>query len=239
MINFFSKVRKKTLTENKFSKYILYAIGEIVLVMIGILLALQVNNWNENRKQVSKQNAIFLIVKNDLQNDITAFEIFIVEYKTIRKPSFLAVLNPEFTREDWNNNPGFSDVLRGYKDMGISQRGVSLLKNASGLSDNLEQKLIPDINLFYDTHSVEINITITEMANQFERNYVHFQNYNWFASFLLHDNADGLMDSLNSDPTLKNRIAIYYTVFNIYVTELQNYVTNAKLLVIAIDDYLK
>ena len=38
------------LTENKFSKYLLYAIGEIVLVVIGILIALSINNWNENLK---------------------------------------------------------------------------------------------------------------------------------------------------------------------------------------------
>lgn len=57
MIKFFRRIRKQLLTENppigragKFSKYLLYAIGEIVLVMIGILLALQVNNWNEQRK---------------------------------------------------------------------------------------------------------------------------------------------------------------------------------------------
>ncbi len=51
MIKFFRKIRQKTLTENKFSKYLLYAIGEIILVVIGILIALQVNNWNEKRKQ--------------------------------------------------------------------------------------------------------------------------------------------------------------------------------------------
>jgi len=50
MIKFFRRIRKQLLTENKFSKYLLYAIGEIALVMIGILLALQVNNWNEERK---------------------------------------------------------------------------------------------------------------------------------------------------------------------------------------------
>ncbi|SKB88672.1 DUF6090 family protein, partial [Maribacter arcticus] len=51
MIKFFRKIRQQLLTENKFSKYLLYAIGEIVLVMVGILLALQVNNWNELRKK--------------------------------------------------------------------------------------------------------------------------------------------------------------------------------------------
>ena len=50
MIRFFRKIRQELLTENKFNKYLFYAIGEIILVMIGILLALQVNNWNEERK---------------------------------------------------------------------------------------------------------------------------------------------------------------------------------------------
>jgi len=50
MIKFFRKIRQKMLTENKFSKYLLYAIGEIVLVVIGILIALQINISNEAKK---------------------------------------------------------------------------------------------------------------------------------------------------------------------------------------------
>ncbi len=49
MINFFRKIRYNLMEQNKTGKYLKYAIGEIVLVMIGILLALQVNNWNQNR----------------------------------------------------------------------------------------------------------------------------------------------------------------------------------------------
>ncbi len=47
MIKFFRKIRQKMLIENKFSKYLIYAIGEIILVVIGILIALQINNLNE------------------------------------------------------------------------------------------------------------------------------------------------------------------------------------------------
>ena len=50
MIKFFRKIRQRLLTENKFSKYLLYAIGEILLVVVGILIALQINNSNESRK---------------------------------------------------------------------------------------------------------------------------------------------------------------------------------------------
>jgi hypothetical protein len=54
MIRFFRLIRHKFIAENKFSKYLLYAIGEIVLVVVGILIALQVNNLNEKRKMEAK-----------------------------------------------------------------------------------------------------------------------------------------------------------------------------------------
>jgi len=65
MIKFFRKIRQKTLTENKFGKYLTYAIGEIILVVIGILIALSINNWNENRKNSIEEKAI---LENLLEN---------------------------------------------------------------------------------------------------------------------------------------------------------------------------
>ncbi len=50
MIKFFRRIRQQMLSENKFSKYFFYAIGEIILVVIGILIALSINNWNEQYK---------------------------------------------------------------------------------------------------------------------------------------------------------------------------------------------
>ena len=50
MIKFFRKIRYDLMEKNKTGKYFKYAIGEIILVVIGILIALQINNWNENRK---------------------------------------------------------------------------------------------------------------------------------------------------------------------------------------------
>ncbi len=52
MINFFRKIRHKLADNNQFFKYSKYAIGEIVLVVIGILIALSINNWNEQKKKI-------------------------------------------------------------------------------------------------------------------------------------------------------------------------------------------
>ena len=69
MIKFFRHIRRRLLSENKFSKYLLYAIGEIVLVMIGILLALQVNNWNESRKAANRLDKYTKKLVSDIVSD--------------------------------------------------------------------------------------------------------------------------------------------------------------------------
>ena len=65
MINLFRNIRKKLAAENKVTPYLRYAIGEIVLVVIGILIALQINNWNENRKsKILERKMLFELAKS-------------------------------------------------------------------------------------------------------------------------------------------------------------------------------
>ena len=70
MIKFFRKIRQRLLTENKFSKYLFYAIGEIVLVVIGILIALQINNWNNNRIEDQVETNILKEILVNLKKDV-------------------------------------------------------------------------------------------------------------------------------------------------------------------------
>ena len=58
MLPFFRKIRWRFAQNNQFFKYSRYAIGEIVLVVIGILIALQINNWNENRKDIDLEKEV-------------------------------------------------------------------------------------------------------------------------------------------------------------------------------------
>jgi len=73
MIKFFRKIRYDLMAKNKTGKYFKYAIGEIVLVVIGILIALQINNWNEHRLQKIEENNILISIKEDFENAIKEF----------------------------------------------------------------------------------------------------------------------------------------------------------------------
>ena len=65
MIKFFRHIRKDLMEKNKTSKYFKYAIGEIILVVIGILIALQINNWNEHKKlKVQEVEALTEIISD-------------------------------------------------------------------------------------------------------------------------------------------------------------------------------
>ena len=70
MIKFFRKIRQRLLTENKFSKYLIYAIGEIVLVVIGILIALQINNFNNNRQQMAIEQEYLLSLQAEFTTNL-------------------------------------------------------------------------------------------------------------------------------------------------------------------------
>ncbi len=83
MIKFFRKIRQNLLTENKFSppargsragKYLLYAVGEIILVVIGILIALKINNWNESKQNENLEIAYLKGIKTNLIDDINELE---------------------------------------------------------------------------------------------------------------------------------------------------------------------
>lgn len=74
MIKFFRKIRQNMIKENKFSKYLLYAVGEIILVVIGILIALQINNWNELQKAQLKEQELYAKLLENLDSELNLIQ---------------------------------------------------------------------------------------------------------------------------------------------------------------------
>lgn len=94
--------------QNKTGKYFKYAIGEIVLVVIGILIALSINNWNENRKHAIAEQEFFESIKEDLKQDLE----FITYVQSYSKPKIDAynLLSSKYS-EDYDSNKTTIDSL--------------------------------------------------------------------------------------------------------------------------------
>ncbi len=83
MIKFFRHIRKKLLSENKFSKYFIYALGEILLVVIGILIALQINNWNQQEQTKEKELKYLSLIKKEMEGNLQSIQLekgFLLEF---------------------------------------------------------------------------------------------------------------------------------------------------------------
>ncbi|GFZ87333.1 hypothetical protein GCM10011531_18270 [Aquaticitalea lipolytica] len=147
MIKFFRNIRKNLLTDGKTTKYFKYAIGEIVLVVIGILIALQINNWNENRKQESKVNNYLNSMVIDLSSDIKAYDRIIESYELQVENNTSIFKDKNY--QEFHLDSIVSNITSYYAMHQIVDQTYQKIKN-SGLSDNLGSKELNDaINNYY------------------------------------------------------------------------------------------
>ena len=232
MIKFFRKIRQKLLTENKFSKYLLYAIGEIVLVVIGILIALQINNWNEQRKEKQELLNIYGIVLEDLKNDIDEVTE-ILNIKKEEEPYFIKILDGKLTEKDYQECPDCKDLIFGYPDWAVDERGVSLLKSQAFDLSKSKDSLQIKITQFYTKYIEEFEGDDILRSNDLQKNKLDWEkNYTWYANFIRGKNYEEFIQYTLTDQDYKNKTASFYLLhYLIYTPLLESFIYDAKALI--------
>ena len=91
MLTFLRKIRRSLIQSGSTRKYLIYAIGEIALVVLGILIALQINNWNEQRKQDSIEEKLLLGIKENILKNIDYLDEEILRNRTLMNSSEIAL----------------------------------------------------------------------------------------------------------------------------------------------------
>ena len=174
MIKFFRKIRQQLLTENKFSKYLLYAIGEIVLVVIGILLALQINTWNDNRKKNNQVKSYAQKLILDLKEDIRDVKwikwqaeaaylrldslanytrlLSIDEYKNL--DLYVLTLNARYRPYRWNRASHEELKSTGILNYFNNDSLVNLLVKYEAMTKHMELDYKEDIELIKDANKL-------------------------------------------------------------------------------------
>jgi len=100
MIKFFRKIRQNLLSEGKTGKYFKYAIGEIVLVVIGILIALQINNWNEDKIRLKEEQKIIEAIVKEIESNIEKLKESITVNKSCAQRS-KAFIKDSYPKENF------------------------------------------------------------------------------------------------------------------------------------------
>lgn len=110
MIKFFRKIRRSLIDEGSLKRYIIYAIGEIILVVIGILIAVQLNNWNQERIRNAELEVLLDKVEEDLIHNIKVINNIIEDYH-INDSLTRKVIDNELTIEDYYNDERLGNLL--------------------------------------------------------------------------------------------------------------------------------
>ena len=152
MITFFKKLRQSLLNDYKLSKYLLYAAGEIILVVIGILIALSINNWNTNQNNEKEVLNYLINLKEALNKDIISMETNFSFNRTRLKGIFYILEHSDldtrtFTELNWldvteNDQENFLQNWHFPCLVVVSE--VSLLTDRSSMS-SIQRDLFPTL----------------------------------------------------------------------------------------------
>jgi hypothetical protein len=238
MIKFFRKIRQKNLTENKFGKYLTYVIGEIILVVIGILIALQINNSNERKKEEQILNGIYSIIVEDLKNDIDELNDMLKTKKHF-EPYFKKVMNDEMTLEDYKKCPECVHMALSYRTLTIEKRGYNLLENFGNSSSLKNDSLSLKIIYFYSNQTTRLHTSDYVTENLVNSTLELWQKYDWFSGFASGNNLDGFIDYALNNQEYKNSASLYYLMhYTGTIKRLNSFIENASSMINLIDKRL-
>ena len=218
MLRFFRSFRQRLLTENRVSRYLLYAFGEIVLVVIGILIAFQIDSWNEKRKYKEELANIYERMILDIENDLGEFWEILRDSNS-KKAVFLKVMDDSVSADLFDE--GLSRLVTNYFNLPVlNTTGIQQLKGINS-KDPLALRLVE----FYDVMDRRIAIMDENIKKQSDdlMNKLRDSPLPWFAEWMrkniTKDNSSAeLQDYFLNSPEYKNYVAKSYNdIYNNYV----------------------
>lgn len=218
MLKLFRRLRQHLLTQNKFGKYLLYAFGEILLVVIGILIALQVDNWNNEKTREDREIKILTEIKRNLAVNINEFSSEILNQDSIARSIDVIMfqiknnipyhdsLGPKYAAIAWTEE--FNVANSAFQT--LKTLGFDLIS-----SDSLREGIIQLFNIRY----VRISDVIAKVSStehiQLNSMYVNHIEYDKQGNAIVHD-FEELANDRGFTNMLSNRRVWKRDIVNVY-----------------------
>ena len=185
MLKFFRNIRKRNLNDKRIGKYLLYAIGEIALVVIGILIALNLNNHNEQRKMEVRVELIFEDIMKELAADIEQTNR-LMHYWAPRDTTIYLVQNQMVSEEDYKENeiPFINNLTGFFTSSNFTQNSYDILiQNLEAIPPRFKS-ITQELNLHYkrwkwavEDNTSKLSDLLIELDNHSRK------NHSWYSSF--------------------------------------------------------
>ena len=191
------------------SSYLRYAVSEVFLVVLGILIAVSINNWNEGRQQKKVLNNILFAVVDDLKSDTVEVSLIIERYKTIEP--YFAQVQDSLDREGLKECRICAGLITSFSKIAMEERGYTLLQNFVDASEEKQDTVVQHIVHFYKTYKDLISVIEEEIASNVNGILKHWRdNQPWYADFINGRLTEEYWDYVSENPEYKNRLAHHY-----------------------------
>ena len=218
-------------------KYIIYALGEISLLVVGILIALQINTWNENRKSESALEQILYTIQSDLAQDTIAVNRMIYFFD-IQDTLCDRFINDEVTLEYLKNCQYCRNLVAMYLPFHPNKKGYSLLEKFSINHENRDT-VAEDLNKFYNQALPLIASSNEMLKEKVNDNVEAFEKQDWYVDFIRGKITDEMNEYFANSKDYRKKVATYklFAISN-HLVILKQYKLSAKLILEELEERL-
>lgn len=198
-----------SLGNKRIGRYVLYALGEIVLVIVGILIALQINNRNEHNKNTAKVEALLLNIQRDLETNLVDLQSVIDIYE--RKDSMInMVLSDTLTEEDYQKDPSLIMLLTTYAGFESKDNSYKNLMRNSEFIPEKYAAIVPELDEIYLENAATIKTIQTEISDMVNENLHEWSDkHTWYLDINRGTYNPAFVEFFLTDPFYKNRLVTY------------------------------
>ena len=223
----FNKNRKASIAAGRFGKYLVYGIGEIILVVIGILIAVSINDWREQIKEQKLLTTYLNDYRNDIIVDSANIRVALDTLKSHRK-YFKMVLSDSFTKTKLMKNTMTMNLVLTYNPVKLQSKGYRELMNYVNKSEIKADTLIQNIITKHEYYNELLNLTKKNIEEDVADNMRYLKREeDWIGDLFVGKLNDEVTAYFLSQDYF-NRVAIHsllvYNNLYVFLEKYQDYI---------------
>ncbi len=224
----FKNLRIESIAKGKIWNYLKYAFGETILLVFGLLIALQIDNHRDKVQQENRIQNILSIITEELKSDTFEVAAVLNNYKE-QYPYYIKLAKDSFTINQLDTCTICAGLILTYQPITINVTGYNLLKNMNNIGIAKEDSLYLEILQFYTQYTKLLELNESAIAKNTMSNIEFYRdNYDWFSDFL-QGKKNEMNEHMLSNKKFKNRL-IYQSalIYGNYSFTMKNFLEDAR-----------